>query len=135
MESAIVGSAFRTFIELAKMDHLIFKFKVYGDVMTGSREFLDHLLDHTQCRLGKWYYEGEGVDCYSRLPSYPNIEAPHQRMHDASQRVSRALREGDSKQVIKGIDDMETASMEVLQALEKLGREGQERTDILCASG
>jgi hypothetical protein len=134
MESAIIGSAFRTFIELAKMDHLMYKFKVYRDVMNNEHDFLDHLLDHTQCRLGKWYYEGEGVDCYSKLPGYASIEAPHRQMHAASSRIAEAVRADDSLAIINGFDDMETASMQVLNALEALAQEGEQQSDILCTS-
>ncbi len=33
--------------------------------------------DHTLCRLGKWYYEDDGKHCFSQLPGYTEIEAPH----------------------------------------------------------
>ena len=53
--STIRSTALRTFVEAAKVDHLIYK------VLSGlSQKSADDFSSHTACRLGKWYYEGDG---------------------------------------------------------------------------
>lgn len=70
MELAVAGSALRSFCELAKVDHLIYKFRVYKVLLGLSTETVSDFASHLECRLGKWYYEGEGHACYSRLAGY-----------------------------------------------------------------
>jgi hypothetical protein len=31
--------------------------------------------------LGTWYYEGQGQELFSNVPSYPRMEAPHANVH------------------------------------------------------
>ncbi len=56
-----------------------------GQGNTGSnaevRICLDDFADHTRCRLGKWYYEGEGHSCFSRLAGFRELEKPHRAVH------------------------------------------------------
>jgi len=37
----------------------------------------NEIKDHTQCRLGKWYFEGEGQNSFSHLPSFKKMDEPH----------------------------------------------------------
>jgi archaellum component FlaC len=80
MENAISTSALRTFVELAKLDHLIFKFEIYKVFFGLSDKAANDLAAHTGCRLGKWYYEGEGRTLYGKLPGYRDIETPHKEV-------------------------------------------------------
>ena len=79
MEGSIAASALRGFCELAKMDHLIYKFRVYQVMFGLSDEDIGHFGSHQHCRFGKWYYEGEGRAGFSHLPGFREIEAPHAR--------------------------------------------------------
>ncbi|MCX7897755.1 MAG: CZB domain-containing protein [Rhodocyclaceae bacterium] len=47
----------------------------------------------TQCRLGKWYYEGHGKAAFSQLPAYAALEAPHRRVHEGAQAALAAAQE------------------------------------------
>jgi hypothetical protein len=46
------------FMSLAKLDHVLWKVNTYLSVSKGEPAF--DFVDHHNCRLGKWYYEGEG---------------------------------------------------------------------------
>ena len=132
MEMAVAGSALRSFCELAKVDHLIFKFNVYKVLLGLSNDAASSFASHTECRLGKWYYHGDGHECYARLPGYREIEAPHKQVHDQALAALRAFSEKDNRRMLQAVTDMETASTGVLSGLEKMSVSGEEHPDILC---
>ncbi len=134
MEKAIAASALRGFCELAKVDHLIYKFRIYKVLFGLSDETEDKFASHTSCRLGKWYYEGEGRDCFSQLPGYRDIEAPHMEVHQAGLDALRAHFEKNTARVLDGMKLMESASLRVLEGLEKMARSGEENSSLLCSS-
>ncbi len=67
MEGVIAGSAMKSFVEVAKIDHIVFKFRIYLALFGMLDLRSGDLATHTACRLGKWYYEGEGRECFSKL--------------------------------------------------------------------
>ena len=133
MEGAIAASSLRSFVELAKIDHLVFKFEIYRALLGLSDKAPEAFSGHTVCRLGKWYYEGEGRACFSELPGYREVETPHIAVHHHGIEAVRAHREHDFAAVISAVEKMETASMGVLDSLEKMAASGEVNHDILCA--
>ncbi|MEK7737269.1 MAG: methyl-accepting chemotaxis protein, partial [Pseudomonadota bacterium] len=77
MEQASATSELHSFVEVAKMDHLIFKFNIYKAFFRLNNLTSADITDHKGCRLGKWYYEGADRETYAKLPGYRAIEAPH----------------------------------------------------------
>ena len=132
MEQAIAASALRGFCELAKVDHIIFKFRVYQVLLKLTNEETNKLASHKDCRLGQWYYEGEGRACFSQLPGYRDIESPHVRVHEAAVAALHAYRQGDQATAIQEVSSMEAASMLVLQGLEKMALSGEHDSKVLC---
>ncbi len=132
MEGAIAASALRSFVELAKVDHLIFKFEIYRVLFGLSDKQPDAFASHTACRLGKWYYEGEGVACFSKLPAYRELENPHMLVHKHGVEAVRFYREGELETAVKALDKMEAASMDVLKCLEQMAHSGETDTRALC---
>ncbi len=132
MEFAVAASALRSFCELAKLDHVLFKFRVYMSVFGIADLDPGDLTDHKSCRLGQWYYRGEGRECFSKLPGYPDVEAPHQRVHEQAVRALAAHRDGDLDAEIAAMAAMEAASLEVLAALERIAVSGTAAPEVLC---
>lgn len=120
MEQAISASALRTFVELAKIDHLIFKFEIYKVFFGLSEKTASELAHHTGCRLGKWYYEGEGKTHYSSLPGYRDIESPHKDVHAFGIEALELYQKGELRPAIQAIVQMEAASLRVVAGLEKM---------------
>lgn len=133
METAISSSALRSFCELAKIDHVIFKFRVYRVLFGLSEEAEDKFAEHTQCRLGKWYYEGDGHQLFSGLPGYQEIEAPHQQVHRYALEALRAHVSGDAEGSIRCIERMEDASLQVIANLDRLADASEQEVHILHA--
>ncbi len=132
MEKAVAASSLRSFCELAKVDHLIYKFRIYKVLLGLSTETASDFALHTACRLGKWYYTGEGHNCFSQLPGYREVESPHKQVHDYAIKALNAYVENDWQTMLKSISTMESASINVLVNLERMARSGEENADILC---
>ncbi len=120
MESVIANSALRSFVEVAKVDHLLFKFEIYRVAMGLSEKTEENFASHMNCRLGKWYYEGEGRQRFSQLSGYKEIEEPHKRVHNHGVRAVQAVHAGKLEQALSEIEQMEAASLMVLNDLEQL---------------
>ena len=134
MEGAIAASSLRGFVELAKVDHLVFKFEVYKVFMGISERLADDFAGHTACRLGKWYYEGEGRECYSRLLGYKEIEPPHIAVHSHGVTAVKAFRAGNRDMAMENLRRMELASMAVLDELDHMAASGEHDNSLLCHS-
>jgi hypothetical protein len=132
LEQNISTTALRSFVEIAKLDHLVFKFNIYKTILGLQEQSVDELPDHQGCRLGKWYFEGEGQACFSRLPGYRELDDPHQRVHASGRLALESLAGGDVKATLQAVESMENASMRVLDSLEVLARSGESRPEVLC---
>lgn len=125
MEVTISSSALRSFCELAKIDHVIYKFRVYKALFGTSNETEKDFTDHTVCRLGQWYYSGQGKDDFSHLHAYKSLEEPHKTFHRLAADAVRCHRAQDFFGTLKHVDTMEKASLQVIAALESISQESE----------
>jgi len=132
MTQTIAATALRSFVETAKKDHLVFKMEIYRVFLGVSEKNAEDFASHLGCRLGKWYYEGDGKECFSKLPGYTEVEPPHKRVHAHGQNAVRFYREGNFAAGLTEIGEMEQASMEVLNHLETMAKSGENDPAILC---
>ena len=135
MEGVIAGSAMKSFVEVAKIDHIVFKFRVYLALFDLIELKSGDLTTHTGCRLGKWYYEGEGHDCFNKLSGYREIEPPHIEVHKAAALALDAYANDDTNALLAHLDNMERASMRVLDNLQKMGEAAAAEPSLLCQTG
>jgi predicted nucleic acid-binding Zn-ribbon protein len=133
MEKTITGSALRSFVEIAKLDHIVWKFEIYRVMMGLSKKTAAELSTDKQCRLGKWYYEGEGVDCFSKLQGYKEIASPHKVVHQQGALALDSFYAKDIAKTLAALGTMETASMAVIQNLEKMVDSAERNPDLLCS--
>jgi hypothetical protein len=133
MIGTIAASALRGFVETAKVDHLVFKMEIYKVFLGLSGKLETDFASHTGCRLGKWYYEGDGRHCFSKLPGYQGVEAPHIEVHHLGVDAVRLFRAGDPAAGLAQLGKMEAASMQVLRNLETMAASGGNDPGILCA--
>jgi len=117
MSEVISLSSLSTFIQTVKLDHLVWKIEVYKALRGDSTKTECDFADHTQCRLGKWFYEGEGKSLYSQFSEYQKLEKPHQEVHESGKLALQAKANGDSLQMINMLNRMESASMGVFEHL------------------
>ena len=113
----------RLFLTLIKIDHIIFKDKIYDVVIEGEDVKIS---DEHSCRLGKWY-ENEGKQVYGKYPVYAKIAKPHQEVHQRA--VSNASfvkpdrRVEKMEEIRQNFIKMEDASLELFELLDELKEE------------
>ncbi len=132
MEGTISASALRSFVEVAKIDHILFKFEIYKVFMGLSERTPESFAAHTECRLGKWYFSGEGFECYSKLDGYRDMDAPHKAVHDNGRAALEAFCSGNADQALALLAKTESASMEVLRSLDRVAKAGENDSSLLC---
>ncbi len=133
MVGTIAASALRSFVETAKVDHLVYKMEVYKVFLGLSDKQEGDFASHTACRLGKWYYEGDGRSCFSKLPGYKEVESPHMAVHGHGVQAIRHFHAGEHAAGLEELGKMEAASLLVLRNLETMAATGANDPGILCA--
>lgn len=132
MELVIAGSALKSFVEVAKVDHLVFKFRIYMGLFGLSDVTPANIASHTACRLGKWYYEGEGRECFSQLSGYKELEAPHVEVHQNGVAAAEAKIRGDMEGMLRNVEAMESASLQVIACLDRMAETANSNPSLLC---
>jgi hypothetical protein len=132
MTSEISLGALRTFVETAKFDHLVYKFEIYKVFLGVSNKSVQDFANHTQCRLGKWYYDGDGHHCFAKLPGYAEMEPFHIQVHHHGITALEQLRSGAREAAAVELAAMEEASVKVIEQLEKMAMSGQNDRSLLC---
>lgn len=132
MEVVIAGSALNSFVEVAKVDHLVFKFRIYMGLLGLIDLAPNQVAAHTACRLGKWYYEGEGRSCFSKLAGYRELEAPHVDVHALGTAALEAKSKGDMASMLRHVGAMESASLRVIECLDHMAANAANEPALLC---
>ena len=117
-----------SFASLVKVDHFLYKQNGYRVVNRGvaSPEARAIQTDHRGCRLGTWYYEGQGAAAFSHVPSFPRMEVPHAGVHQNVQEAVTLLgrpweRDPELQNRIYGhFEAAERASEEVIQVIDRM---------------
>lgn len=69
------------FTTLVKVDHIIYKDRAYTAIMHQNEKVAEACLDHHDCRLGDWYYNGIGKELFAHTTAYKMLESPHMMVH------------------------------------------------------
>ena len=123
MYNVITESTDTAFIQTVKMDHIVWKLEIYKVMMGLSHKSIIDFSDHTTCRLGKWYYQGEGSTKYSGLSQFRKLEGPHTLVHQSGISALQAIEKGNNKEAITYLEKMEHSSRMVLDLLTSLSSE------------
>ncbi len=111
-----------SFIEAVKLDHILYKLAIYQVLSGQSDKGPDDFASHHHCRLGKWYFEGDGLKL-TASPAYQALNAPHEVVHEAGVRALRCKAEGDDAGSLQALAEMEDASEQVIELLGQLESE------------
>lgn len=110
-----------SFLNATKLDHAVWKNQVYRHIH--NAEFGAQLTCHSECRLGKWYFQGYGARHYAHLHSFQALDAPHREVHEAGLRALQAGQAGDTAAMREALERMEDASMQVVGCIDQLMRQ------------
>lgn len=106
-------------LSVAKSDHVMWK-KRLNEMLLGSTTIRpEEVVDHRNCRLGKWYYS-EGKRVYGARPEFAAIEAPHAKVHEIARRVTELHQAGMKIEAQQAVDELTPYTDAVLENLEKL---------------
>ena len=112
----------KIFINLAKLDHVIYKNNLYQLIFGGEHNF--NAVDHHNCRLGKWYDTGLGKEQFSFVPSYRHLEQHHAMVHNEANTLANECSGNAvscSKKLIEDkVKEVESASENVFAYLDKI---------------
>jgi methyl-accepting chemotaxis protein len=109
----------RSLCEMAKVDHVFFKKRVVDTVVGRDTWKVDEVPDHHHCRLGKWYDALQRPE-FKALPAYARLVEPHKRVHAAGKAALAAHFAGKTDAAYEAMDQLNDASIEVLELLEEL---------------
>jgi len=111
-----------TFMSLAKLDHVLWKINTYYSVLTKKEQF--SFVNHHNCRLGKWYEEGDGKEQFVQTNSYKFLELPHAVVHSSTKEIfNRIKKDNDFNQYSTDFENMEKNSIEVFKILDRILQE------------
>ena len=122
MGKLIDVSSSGAFTDTVKLDHVMWKNAVYKAIFQKNYEAAASMKDHTQCRLGNWFYEGDGREKFSGHDSFKRIEEPHRYVHASGVNAVKAAQEGDTGAMNRFLSEMEQASKEVADLLDQISR-------------
>ena len=114
----------RLFLTLVKIDHIIFKTRVYDIVVENKPD--EDIADEHHCRFGKWY-DNEGKANFGDKQSFINIAQPHTQVHRAALENVGYLKPDRrlemAERIVRNFKAMESASQQLFGLLDELKEE------------
>ena len=118
----------KSFASLIKVDHMIYKQRAYMALNSGGQAgYVDAVkVNWHGCRLGKWYYEGDGKAHFSAVPSYAEMEKPHAEVHRCAQAILPIITQAWEKdpalqeQLYGQLECMERGSAGVMETIDRM---------------
>lgn len=106
-------------VKIAQSDHVLWKKRLAN--MVAGREGLNpkELADHHSCRLGKWYDKVTDPK-YTSNPVFRKLVHPHRLVHQHGIRAVEEYNAGNLQASLDEIEQVEEASVEVLNLLKQL---------------
>lgn len=118
MREVINQASYASFVTTVMLDHIDWKQGIYQRLQYPKEDNTQDIVSHHHCRLGKWYFEGEGKNNFAHLQSYRDMDEPHQAVHVNGVEALNANREGDRDKTIHHLKLMEDASNQVQTCLD-----------------
>jgi methyl-accepting chemotaxis protein len=131
MSKLINSSLFAT---LAKVDHIVFKYTAYSTLI--NQDKASHFTNHHQCRLGKWYDDGEGKLHFSHTNAYRKMENSHAKVHDivfdivTCTQNGTCLKEENFDKIVTAMATVENSSNELFNLLDDMVQEANPQSKL-----
>lgn len=127
--SALSTAALLSEIELANLEELELKLEVYRVFMGQSRATAEDFPSDSECRLGQWYFQGQGQELFGNLEDFEALEAPHRRFHEQARAAVRHYRAGELEAALSALKSMEHGNLDVMQRLRRMIHDHQAQLD------
>ena len=117
-----------SFASLIKMDHILYMQNAYVAVDAKGEGPESQLVavQHRDCRLGNWYYNGSGKAQFGSTRAYAMLERPHQAVHGSVHKALEITTRGGAdadavrEDLVAAMSDAEAASTEVLRLINEM---------------
>ncbi|RAU19286.1 chemotaxis protein [Nitrincola tibetensis] len=123
MQKIISNATTAAFLNTVKLDHAVWKNQIYQHVE--AEAFTQPVNAHTECRLGKWYFEGYGARKYAHLQSFKELDQPHKQVHQSGRLALEAGKNQDTASMVRHLKTMESASQRVVGCIDRLMQDVQ----------
>ncbi len=112
----------RLFVSLVEIDHVLFKVSNYAKIFKLKQHDKVDVVDHTSCRLGKWY-ESYGKEHFGTVKGYSDIIEPHAIVHTKVKEILETIAvngKAEKHLILKNIEEIETATHHLFEMLEEM---------------
>jgi hypothetical protein len=116
---AIGETSHRSWVELVKIDHILFRINVLRQMLTEPQN--RQCKTHTECRLGRWYYDNQAE--FGDSATFRAIEKPHKLFHELACQTLDANADNERLELSRLLTQLDRASREVFRALEQFASE------------
>lgn len=106
-------------LQTVKADHVTWKIRLAAMAMGGDIIPDDELKDHTQCRLGQWYYS-KGEKNFKTNEAFQQMERPHARVHEIGKEIAALSLQGQTDAASQKIVEMEEHSQQLFEHINEL---------------
>lgn len=118
MHVVIDNTATTAFLNTTKLDHAVWKNMVYRII--DSEDFKTKVNSHTECRLGNWYFNGQGAELFSKSDGYKELDPHHKKVHESGKAALTAKEKGNNSEMLMQLTNMEEASVAVIFCIDKI---------------
>ncbi|MBF0590602.1 MAG: CZB domain-containing protein [Nitrospirae bacterium] len=105
-------------LDLAKTDHRLWVYKISSCLKGAEHVDPAMLVDHTLCRLGKWYYTTGKALC-GNLSNFKAIETPHTKLHALGKEIVSLYNKGDKQRSYELFKELEGLSSQIVRLLDE----------------
>ncbi len=112
----------KVMIRTVKTEHRLWKWWLFSFMFDIHNLTEEQILDHTQCRLGKWYYSIDNPQI-TQLKSYKEMEAPHARLHSIAKEIFWSIKDKKFEEAKEKLVELEKLSTEIIACLDRLEKE------------
>lgn len=106
-------------LDICIADHLIWRWRVYNMILGYEKIHINSIGDHTECRLGKWYYSDDSEN-FKDDRTFIKFEKSHIRLHELAKEATLAYNNNNIDSAKKALEEMDVCSKEVVEALTEL---------------
>jgi len=106
-------------LQTVKADHVTWKIRLAAMLMGGDIIAENELQDHTQCRLGQWYYS-KGLDNFKNNEAFKKMEHPHAKIHEIGKEIASLALQGQTDAASQKIVEMEGFNKQLFEHIHNL---------------
>lgn len=107
-------------LQLSKADHILWKWKIYNMFLGLEDIKPEDVAAHTDCRLGKWYFQESTIARIGHLQEYKALDEHHAEVHKCARAASELFHNNRIPEAEEALQRIEKASSMVVILLDKL---------------